>query len=99
MLNESKKITYQDVRDAITDCFYDAHCADTGFDSDKPAVHGYCLLIVKKIFHDQKVDFDNPDKEGIIKVINSLGEFSKNFRSQDVIEKHQKEILDLLSQV
>jgi hypothetical protein len=59
----------------------------------------YCLSLVKGKFQEQGVDFDNPSKEGILKVINALGEFSKDFRSQEVIEKHKSEIIDLLNKI
>ncbi len=95
----NNKITCQDIRDAIIDCFAAAHCADTGLTSDKSSGDQYCLLIVKKAFSDQGVDFDNPTKQGIVKVLDSLAEFSKAFRSQDIIQKHQQEILDLLDKV
>jgi len=93
------KVTPQDVRDAIINCFYEAHCADTGLGEDKPTGRQYCLSIVKRAFKEQVVDFDNPTKEGILKVLSSLAEFSKNFRSQEIIEKHKNQIISLLNQI
>jgi len=93
------KITPQDVVSAIVNCFYEAHCADMGFEGGESEGREYCLLTVKKVFHDQAVDFDNPNREGILKVLNALAEFSKNFRSQDVINKHKNEIISLLNKM
>lgn len=92
------KISLLDVRDALVNCFYEAHCADTELEQDEMTGRDYCLSIVKKDFVEQGVDFDNPTKEGILKVINKLAEFSQSFRSQEVITKHKQEILDLLNQ-
>ncbi len=84
------------VRDALVNCFYEAHCADTELVQDEITGREYCLAIIKKDFDELGVDFDNPTKEGIFKVINKLAEFSKNFRSQEVINKHKQEIINLL---
>jgi hypothetical protein len=93
------KVTPQDVVKAITDCFYEAHCADTGLEESELTGRQYCLAMVKKIFKDQEVDFNNPTKDGIFKVVNALAEFSKGFRSQDTITAHKKEIIELLSKM
>lgn len=92
------KVTSLDVRDAIIDCFYEAHCADTEL-GEGDVSKGYCLNIVKKMFNDCGVDFDSPTKDGINKVVSALAEFSKNFRAQEIIEKHRKEITDLLNRM
>ena len=41
------KVTPLDVREAIINCFYEAHCADTGLGADKSTERGYCREIVK----------------------------------------------------
>lgn len=93
------KISPQDVVAAIVDCFYEAHCADTGLEGNESTSRQYCFSIVKKAFQDQGVNFDNPTKDGILKAINALADFSKSFRSQDVIEKHKNKIIDLLNKM
>lgn len=93
------KVTSQDVREAVINCFYNAHCADTGLNEDESVGRSYCASIVKKAFADQGADFEHPTKEGILKVVGTLAEFSKNFRSQEVIAKHQQEIQDLISKM
>ena len=92
------KVTPLDVRESIINCFYEAHCANTEL-GEGDVSKGYCLNIVKKIFNDCGVNFDNPTKDGVYKVVAALAEFSKNFRSQDIVEKHQKEITDLLDEM
>ncbi|MFA6417311.1 MAG: hypothetical protein WCW61_03920 [Patescibacteria group bacterium] len=93
------KSNIQEVVKAITNCFYEAHCAATEIEGNELDLRQYCLSLVKGKFQEQGVDFDNPSKEGILKVINALGEFSKDFRSQEVIEKHKSEIIDLLNKI
>jgi hypothetical protein len=93
------KVTPINVRQALVDCFYAAHCADTELVQDENLSRAYCLSLVKKVFLEQNVDFENPTKEGILKVVSALAEFSKSFRSQDVIAKHQQEIMSLVEQI
>ncbi len=87
------------MRDALVNCFYEAHCANTDIDANETISRQYCMSLVKKFFADNDVDFENPSKEGIMKVVESLAEFSKSFRSQDIIEKHKKEITDLIRKI
>lgn len=94
-----EKVTPQIVRDAIITCFYEAHCANTGLGEDEITSRQYCMSLVKKIFDEQHINFENPTKEGIVKAVNALAEFSKNFRSQEVIQKHRKQIMDMLVQM
>ncbi len=93
------KLASQDIVAAIVDCFYEAHCADTGLSGSEDVGRQYCLSTVKKIFQDNAVDFNNPTKEGILKVVNALADFSKSFRSQEVIEKHKNKIIELLNKM
>lgn len=97
----SKKITPLMVRDAVVECFYQAHCAETGLSSSKhnPANREYCRSIIRKAFDDAGGDFNNPDKNSIIKVLDNLAEFSKNFRDPSVIEKHYKQIMILVDKI
>lgn len=93
------EITPITVRDALVSCFHEAHCADTGLEANTETDNQYCLSIVKKAFADAGGNFDNPTKEEIIKVVGLLAEFSKNFRSQEIIAKHQQQIMELLKQL
>ena len=94
------KITPRMVRDAISECFYQAHCADSGIAvNDKAISREYCQSIVKKAFNDAGEDFENPDKESILKCLENLSEFSKSFRDQAIIEKHRKEIMKLVEKL
>lgn len=93
------EVIAKDVQDAMINCFYEAHCADAALGEEEQPNRQYCISIIKKVFTEQGVDFENPTKAGLFKVINGLAEFSKNFRSQDVIEKHKKIITDLINKM
>lgn len=88
------------VRDAIVECFWEAHCMDTGIDdSEKDANRAYCKSTVEKAFADTQGDFNNPTKESIINCTKSLATFSKSFRDPSIIEKHFEEIMVLVNKL
>ncbi|OGM94287.1 hypothetical protein A2524_01280 [Candidatus Wolfebacteria bacterium RIFOXYD12_FULL_48_21] len=85
------------VRDALIECFYEAHCQDTGLDMPNESTdRSYCSALVKKAFAESGGNFDNPTKEDLMRVMEKLVEFSKNFRDPSLVQKHAKEIQQLL---
>ncbi|OGD69022.1 hypothetical protein A3I18_00210 [Candidatus Campbellbacteria bacterium RIFCSPLOWO2_02_FULL_35_11] len=99
----TQKITPLMVRDAISQCFFEAHCQDTGLntqdekESDKNKL--YCQQIVKKTFEDSHGNFGDPNKQDILNAMEKLKEFSKNFRDQSIVQKHFEEILVLINKL
>ena len=87
------------VRDAILECFYQAHCEAASLGNDEKVNRGYCGEIVKKAFADTKGNFEKPSKEDILKVMESLKEFAKGFRNPDIIKKHALEIMKLVEKL
>lgn len=88
------------VRDALVECFYQAHCQDTGFESlDETSNRSYCVSLVKKAFADSDGDFDHSDKEDLIRAVDKLIEFSKNFRDPSIVLSHAEEMRELLEKV
>ena len=88
------------VRDALINCFYEAHCEDTGIDIKEGDINReYCREIISKAFKDVGGDFDNPTKESVVGVVKKLKNFSKGFRDQKIIEKHAKEIMSLINKL
>ena len=85
------------VRDALVTCFYEAHCRDTGTEGE--VAKDYCRELVMKAFQDVNGDFDRPSKQDIELVVEKLADFSGNFRSQDLVEKHRGEIMSLISRI
>ena len=98
-----KEVTPLMVRDAISQCFFEAHCQDTGLnmsnkeEADKNKM--YCQQIVKKSFEDTGGDFEHPTKENIMGALSKLKDFSKNFRDQSIVQKHFDEIMVLISKL
>lgn len=87
------------VRDAITECFAQAHCADVGLSANDDEGKKYCVMVVRKAFIDTGGDFENPTKESLLKVIDGLAEFAKKFRDQETIKKHYGEIMSLIERM
>lgn len=96
----NKEVTPLMVRDAIAECFFEAHCADTGIDGAEESTNkDYCRNVVKKIFKDAGGDYENPTKEDIMNALQGLADFSKNFRDQDMIKHHQMQIMKLVERL
>jgi uncharacterized protein YpuA (DUF1002 family) len=104
-----KKITPIIVRDAIIRCFVSAHkevldqmrdCvtfrSQEEFEKMKEVNVTY---LVKSIFTENRMDFNNPTKDDLIIVINKLAEIAKNFRSPEIIKKHYNEIKELIDRL
>ena len=98
-IDTDKEITPLMVRDAIVECFYQAHCEASSLSEDEKVNRAYCKENVKKAFNDSGGDFDKPSKESIMKAMEGLAEFAKGFRDQKVIEKHYNEIMQLVNKL
>ncbi|MBU0732447.1 hypothetical protein KKC88_06245 [Patescibacteria group bacterium] len=99
-VDPDKELTPLEVRDAIVECFYEAHCADSDVaEAGKEASHEYCHSIVEKAFEDTSHDYNNPDKKAIMDVMQQLAEFSRNFRDPKIIEKHYSQIMGLVKKL
>ncbi|MBN1331885.1 hypothetical protein JW978_03300 [Candidatus Dojkabacteria bacterium] len=95
-----KEITPINVRDAIIECFYQAHCEDSGITrGDEILTKDYCASIVKKAFDDVEGDYDNPTKKDILKTMTKLSEFSTNFRTEEEVKKNYMKISKLVEQL
>ena len=99
-INPEGEVTPLMVRDAIIKCFTQAHCVDSGIDeSEVKANELYCKQIVEKAFKDANDDFENPTRDGIMRVLENLKEFALNFRDPSIIEKHYGEIMQLVNRM
>jgi hypothetical protein len=87
------------VRDAICECFYEAHCKDAELSNEQSMGKPYCTQIVEKAFRDSGGDFEKPTKESIMNAMRNLAEFSKKFRNQEIIRKHTSQIMDLIERI
>ncbi len=104
------EITPEKVRDAIIECFYNAHqevlkdmYVISGEDkkTEEPNEIGRKYIEETIINYFIKVggDFNKPTKEDILKVLEELKEFAKGFRSPEIIKKHYGEIMQLVEKL
>lgn len=99
-VDTDSKVTPSAVRDAIVECFYQAHCSDSELgdtESSQEATKEYTRKIVEKAFTDSDGNFESPTKESILAAMVSLQQFAKNFRDQSIIQKHTVEIMKLVN--
>ncbi|MBT4647922.1 hypothetical protein HN827_10110 [archaeon] len=105
----SKEVTPIMVRDAIINCFLNAHSEildemkEFGdFESEKEFEKMKLFDIkslIEKYFEEVNGDFDNPTKESLLEVIGKLQEFAKNFRKPKIVNKHSGEIMKLIKKL
>ncbi|MDD5084105.1 MAG: hypothetical protein PHT88_04250 [Candidatus Moranbacteria bacterium] len=93
-----KHITPIEVRDVIISCFAIAHQNDISMSfQNADEIRIYCGELVKKFFTDIHEDFDNPSKEALLKILNCLADFAKNFRDQAIIQKNYQKMIALVN--
>ena len=105
----TKKITPVMVRDAIIQCFYEAHCnvlelaretfghpPEEIFENMKKS---HVKELVQDIFIKIKGDYNNPTKENLLLVLKNLKIFASIYRRPKIIEKHVKEIMTLIDKL
>lgn len=95
-VDTSEPVTPLQVRDAITLCFTQAHCEDTGL-TGTDLNSDYCTSLIKKFMTDNQDDFDHPNKASLTRLISSLQSYSQNFRDPSIVAKHASEIMPLLN--
>jgi hypothetical protein len=98
-VDPGKPVTPLIVRDAIIECFSQAHCADAGMDISKEEGRIYCKTIVQKAFEDTGGDFNKPTKESIRAALKNLAEFARKFRDQETVQKHYGQIMELVEKL
>ena len=97
------------VRDAIIQCFYEAHChvldlaRETFGHPPEKKFEEMKKSHVKELVHDtfDKIggDFNKPTKDDLLKVIETRKGFAKIYRKPDVIKKHVNEIMILINKL
>ena len=105
----TKNVTPSMVRDAIIQCFYEAHCnvlelaretfghpPKKRFEEMKKT---HVVELVHDIFHTIEGDFESPTKDDLLKVLEELKKFASIYRKPDVIDKHVSEIMVLIDKL
>ena len=99
-IDPSQPLTALMVRDAMIECFTEAHCINVDISlADREVSKKYCREIVHKAFADSEGDFESPSKDDLIGAMRNLAKFSKNFRNPVLVEKHYQEIMTLVDKV
>lgn len=105
----NKNVTPVMVRDAIIQCFYEAHCnvldlaRETFGHPPEKRFEEMKKSHVRDLVHDVFIkiggDFNNPTKDNLLKVVENLKEFASIYRKPDVIKKHVSEIILLMDKL
>jgi hypothetical protein len=106
-VDTQKLVFATDVRDAIVNCFVIAHneilddlknyvgqISDEEFDNIKRL---NTTQLIRNMFEEVNGNFEEPNKETIMRVLEKLKEFSVHFRKPEIIEKHYSEIMTLVN--
>lgn len=106
--NIKKVVTPIVVRDAIVNCFIQAHDQldidikeYSSIDSKnmKSIKEINAINLIKKFFEESEGDYEKPTRESIMGVLKKLKEFSMNFRNKKLVEQHENEIMALVKQL
>jgi len=105
----TKNITPAMVRDAIIQCFYEAHsdilelARETFGHPPKKKFEemkkSHVKELVQDIFDKIGGDFNKPTKDNLLKVLENLKGFATIYRKADIIKKHVKEIIFLINKL
>jgi len=106
-VNLSKKVNLFMVRDAITNCFVEAHSevfrADEGlrgFQMFEDIKILHVRYLIETMFEEIGGDFNNPTRGQLGKILVKLKEYAAaSFRKPEVAEKHAGEIKMLIEKI
>lgn len=98
-IDSEKPVSALMVRDALTECFFQAHCEDAHMGENVKIEKLYCQTVVQKFFDDVGGSYEQPTKEVLQKVMAKLAEYAMHFRNPSVITAHQEEIALLLAKI
>ncbi len=108
-IDTDKQVNPSDVRDAIVECFTQAHSeALSDLENYNTSLNKPDFEVMKRInvrqmirnyFDEVGGNYENPNKDSIIKVLDKVKEFAENFRDKTTIEKHFNEISILLKKI
>lgn len=92
-------------RDLIVKCFFEAQKEtfarmkkDMGGSTEDEELMKNVLASIKMVFREVGADFDRPDREGIVKAVETLAKKAGSWGTpQDIIEFHKGQIMKVLS--
>lgn len=108
-VDATKDVTPILVRDAIIQCYYEAHCEILEHARDtfgKPPREKFEKMkkehvkeLVENIICTNGGDYKNPDKNCLLKLIKQLEKIASIYREPEIIEKHVSEINILMNKL
>jgi len=99
-VDTEKEVTPIMVRDAIMKCFSLAHKEIMDKEREEGIISETSKdeevgLIVKQKFQESGADWDNPSRQDILQAMEKLADFAKQFRHQEIVERHFNQIMTL----
>lgn len=98
-IDSEKPVSALMVRDALTECFFRAHCDDAHIGDNAHIEKLYCQTVVQKFFEDVGGSYEYPTKEVLTRVMVKLADYAMHFRDPSVITAHQDEIELLMAKI
>jgi len=109
-VDTESEITPEKVRDAIIECFYQAHQEvlkdmyvllkeDNEIEENNEVGREYIQETIINYFIKVGGNFTKPTKKDILKVLDELKVFAEGFRSPEIIGKHYGEIMKLVEKM
>jgi hypothetical protein len=105
----TKNVTPIMVRDAIIQCFYEAHChvlelarGTFGHPPEeifKEMKKTHVKELVQDIFYKIGGDFNSPTKDNLLELLKHLKGFASIYRKPELIKKHVSEIMVLIEKL
>lgn len=105
-VDTSKKVTELQVRDAIIQCFLQAHncileeiknISDISSDQKMTQLKRKTVLsIIHQIFQEIDADFNHPTKQNLLEVVEKLAEYSSKYNQPNIIDRNVSEIMLLI---
>ena len=105
----TKNVTSIMVRDAMIQCFYEAHCnvldlaretfghpPENKFEEMKKS---HVNELVQDIFHKIGGDFNRPTKEDLLLALDNLKGFASIYRKPNIIKKHVNDLMRLIDKL
>ena len=86
-ISDKESITPNELKEALHECFTAAVGGEEKLSE----------LTLKKQFSDLGVNWDEPTKEGIIKVMGKLSELAQKYRSEEVIRANYNKMMKLVN--
>ena len=108
-VDTNKKVTPIMVRDAMIQCYYEAHCdilelaRDSFYKPPKKKFEemkkSHVKELIETLICNVGGNFNNPSKDCLNQVLNNLKKIASTYRAPEIIDKHVNEIKHLIDKL